>query len=43
MEQSIDISRGVSVKLANGVNKNLAVDGSVTPVVFEAKPPAGEK
>ena len=43
MEQSIDVSRGVSVKLANGANKNLGVDGSVTPVEFVASPPAGEK
>jgi hypothetical protein len=42
-EQSIDIERGVSIKLANGANKNLAVDGSVTPVEFVAMPNAGEK
>lgn len=44
MEQSIDISRVVSMKIqAVGGITNLAVNGSVTPVVFEAKPPAGKK
>lgn len=42
-EQSIDVSRAISLKLANGTNKNMNVNGSVTPVVFEAKPPHGKK
>jgi len=42
-EGSIDVSRGVSVKLTNGTNKNMNVNGSVTPVIFEAKPPVGKK
>lgn len=40
MENSIDISRVVSMKLANGATTNMNVNGSVTPVVFEAVPPA---
>lgn len=43
MEQSVDTSRAFSSKLLNGANDNMAVDGSVTPVVFGAKPPAGKK
>lgn len=42
-EKSIDVSRGVTIKLANGENKNMNVNGSVTPVIFEAKPPIGKK
>lgn len=42
-EKSIDVSRGVSIKLANGENKNMNVNGSVTPVIFEAKPLLGKK
>lgn len=42
-EQSIDVSRAISMKLANGTNKNMNVNGSVTPVIFEAKPPQGKK
>ena len=43
MEKSIDVSRAVSIKLKNGANDNMNVNGSVTPVTFEAKPPAGKK
>lgn len=44
MEQSIDISRVVSMKIqAVGGITNLAVNGSITPVIFEAKPPQGKK
>ena len=43
LDNSIDTKRAVSVKLLNGVNDNMAVDGSVTQVIFEAKPPAGKK
>ena len=43
LDNSIDTKRAVSVKLLNGANDNMAVDGSVTPVIFEAKPPAGKK
>lgn len=42
-EKSIDVSRGVSIKLTNGENKNMNVNGSVTPVIFQAKPPLGKK
>lgn len=43
-EQSIDISRGVSVKLMYNGSKNMNVNGSnATPIIFEAKPPQGKK
>lgn len=43
-EQSIDISRGVSVKLMHNGSKNMNVNGSnATPIIFEAKPPQGKK
>ena len=45
-EKSIDVSRSVSVKLSsttNGGNKNMNVNGSITLVIFEAKPPLGKK
>lgn len=45
-EKSIDVARGVSVKLSsitNGANKNMNVNGSITPAIFQAKPPLGKK
>lgn len=43
-ERSVDVSRAVSVNLLDEQgNKNMAVDGSVTPVSFKAVPPEGKK
>lgn len=43
METSIDVLRAVGVSLKSGVIDNLNVNGSVTPVIFGAVPPAGKK
>lgn len=43
-ERSIDVQRAVSVDLVNDAgSRNMAVDGSVTPVSFKAVPPEGKK
>lgn len=43
METSIDVLRAVGVNLTSGGSDSLNVNGSVTPVIFGAVPPAGKK
>lgn len=43
METSIDVLRAVGVNLTSGGSDSLNVNGSITPVIFGAVPPAGKK